>query len=91
MLGRSMRYVYEVAELEPGRVLDMRSVEGPFAMATRYEFEDAGEGSTRVRIRNRGGPGGPMRLFDPLMRRIVRRQVGADLLRLKRILESGGG
>ena len=88
MLGRSIRYVYEVAELAPGRVLDMRAVEGPFAMATRYEFEDAGEGRTRVRIRNRGGPGGPLRLLDPLMGRVVRRQVGKDLGRLKVILEA---
>ena len=88
MLGRSIRYVHEVAELAPGRVLDMRAVEGPFAMATRYEFEDAGEGRTRVRIRNRGGPGGPLRLLDPLMGRVVRRQVGKDLGRLKVILEA---
>ena len=58
-------------------------------MATRYEFADAGEGMTRVRIRNRGGPGGAMRLLDPVMRRMVRRQVGKDLERLKQILESG--
>ena len=88
MLRRSIRYVYEVTEMEPGLVLDMRSVEGPFAMATRYEFTDAGEGRTRMRIRNRGGPGGVMRLLDPLMRGMVRRQVGKDLQRLRRILES---
>ena len=41
LLGRPIRYVYEVVELQPGRDLDMRSVAGPFAMATRYEFEDA--------------------------------------------------
>ena len=81
--------MYEVVELQPGWVLDMRSVAGPFALVTRYEFEDAGEGRTRMRIRNRGGPQGVMRLLDPLMGWMVRRQVGKDLGRLKAILGLG--
>ncbi len=88
MMRRPIRYVYEIVELEPGRLLDTRSVEGPFPMATRYEFADAGQGRTRVQIRNRGGPGGLFRALEPLMGWMVGRQVGKDLARLKGILES---
>lgn len=86
-LGRSIHYVYEVVEAEPERVLAMRSVTGPFPMATRYTYEATPQG-TRMRIRNAGGPGGPAGLAAPLMGWFVNRRVAADLRRLQRLLES---
>ncbi|MEY2471131.1 MAG: hypothetical protein QOK28_460 [Actinomycetota bacterium] len=82
-LGRTMRYTYEVAEYEPRIRLVMRTTAGP-AMETTYEWEEAQYGTTRMTLRNRGGPA----LLSPLMARAMRRANTKDLAKLKRLLES---
>jgi Polyketide cyclase / dehydrase and lipid transport len=61
-LGRRLAYTYEIATLVPGERLVMRTADGPFAMETSYEWEDAAGGGTRMRLRNRGEPSGFSRL-----------------------------
>lgn len=87
-MGRRIEYVLEVAELEPGSRLAMRSVRSPFPMAVTYLFEPA-DGGTRMAIRVEGEPGGMYRLAGPFHPGMVRRSVASDLRRLKAILESG--
>jgi hypothetical protein len=53
-LGKRIEYVNEVVEHEPGRRLVMRSVKAPFPMTVTYEFEDAGNGGSVMRIRTQG-------------------------------------
>jgi hypothetical protein len=79
-LGRRVEYVNEVLALD-GTHLDMRSVKAPFPMHITYRFEPAPHGGTEVSNHVRGG--GP-RLFAPLVRRNVQR----DLERLRDLLES---
>ncbi len=86
-LGKRIEYVNEVVELEPGRRLVMRSVQGPFPMRVTYDVEDA-DGRTRVRLRNEGDASRVYRFAGPLIARAVRRVTQRDLERLKRILES---
>jgi uncharacterized protein YndB with AHSA1/START domain len=86
-MGRRIEYVLEVAELEPGSRLAMRSVRSPFPMAVTYSFEPA-DGGTRMAIRVEGEPGGMYRLAGPFLPRMVRRSVAADLRRLKGIQEA---
>jgi uncharacterized membrane protein len=88
-LGRRVEYVNEVTELDPGRVLDMRSVKAPFPMRVTYSFEDAdgGGAATVVRNRVRGDPGGFFALFGPLLAPLVRRSVQKDLERLRDVLQ----
>jgi uncharacterized membrane protein len=86
-LSRRLAYVYEVRELAPGERFVMATSEGPFAMETTYTWEDAGNESTIMRLRNRGEPSGFSRLVAPLMAPAVRRANRKDLARLKRILE----
>jgi uncharacterized membrane protein len=86
-LGRRVEYVNEVTELDPERVLDMRSVKAPFPMRVTYSFE-ASDGSTIVRNRVRGAPGGFFSLFGPLLGPLVKRSVQKDLERLRDVLES---
>lgn len=88
-LGRRVEYVNEVIELDPGRVLDMRSVKAPFPMRVTYSFEPVdGGAATRVRNRVRGEPGGFFRLFGPLLSPLVKRSVQKDLERLRDVLEA---
>lgn len=86
-LGRRLAYTYEVVELEPGRRLVMRTADGPFPMETTYTWEPAGEGATRMTLRNRGEPSGAMRLGAPVVERAVRRATTGDLARLRALLE----
>jgi hypothetical protein len=79
-LGRRVEYVNEILALDDAQ-LDMRSVKAPFPMHITYRFEPAPAGGTTVSNHVRGG--GP-RLFAPLVRRNVQR----DLERLRDVLES---
>jgi uncharacterized protein YndB with AHSA1/START domain len=86
-MGRRIEYVLEVAELDPGARLAMRSVRSPFPMAVTYSFERVA-GGTRMSIRVEGEPAGMYRLAGPFLPGMVRRSVAGDLRRLKAILES---
>jgi uncharacterized membrane protein len=84
-MGRRVEYVNEITRLEPGRVLEMRSVKAPFPMHITYTFEE-GDAGTVVRNHVRGG-GGYFSLGSPLFAPMVRRNVQRDLVRLRDVLE----
>lgn len=88
-LGRRLSYTYEIREYEPGERLVMSTADGPFAMETTYEWEDAGVGATRMRLRNRGNPSGFYSVVGSAMAGAMRRANQKDLERLKHLLESG--
>ena len=80
------RYTYEIRELVPGERLVMSTAQGPFPMETTYAWEDAGEGATRMTLRNRGEPAGFAKVGAPLMARAMRRAMSQDLRRLSGLL-----
>jgi len=86
-LGRRLAYTYEIRELVPGERLVMSTAQGPFPMETTYEWSDAGDGATRMTLRNRGDPSGFKRVAAPLMARAMRRANEKDLAALKKVLE----
>ena len=86
-LGRKMAYTYRVEEYEPGVRLVMRTAEGPFPMETTYEWADAPDGGTRMRLRNRGEPSGFARIASSMMVSSMRKANRKDLDRLRMILE----
>ena len=86
-LGRRLAYTYEITELVPGERLVMRTAQGPFPMETTYTWEPAGEGSTRMSLRNRGEPAGFSKAVAPFMAGAVRRANRKDLAALKSLLE----
>jgi uncharacterized protein YndB with AHSA1/START domain len=88
-LGRTLVYTYEIAELQPGRRLVMRTEQGPFPMETTYTWEPVDGGATRMTLRNRGEPAGFAKATKPLMVAAMRRATTKDLARLKSLLESG--
>jgi hypothetical protein len=68
----------------------MATADGPFAMETTYAWEDAPDGGTVMRLRNRGQPSGFGALLAPIVATAVRRANRKDLARLKEILERPG-
>jgi uncharacterized membrane protein len=86
-LGKRLEYTYEVIEWDAGRRLVMRTAQGPFPMETTYTWEPAGDGRTRMTLRNRGQPAGFSRLVAPFLGYAVRRANQNDLRRLKAKLE----
>jgi uncharacterized protein YndB with AHSA1/START domain len=87
-LGRRLAYTYEVRELVPGERLVMSTEQGPFPMETTYTWQDAGEGATRMTLRNRGEPAGFAKVTAPVMGRAMRRAMSKDLHRLGEILRA---
>ena len=86
-LGRRLSYTYEIRELVPGERLVMSTAQGPFPMETTYTWDDAGEGATRMTLRNRGEPSGFAKVAAPVMARAMRRAMNEDLRRLSGILQ----
>jgi uncharacterized protein YndB with AHSA1/START domain len=86
-LGRRLSYTYEIRELVPGERLVMSTAQGPFPMETTYTWEDAGDGATRMTLRNQGAPSGFKKIAAPVMERAMRRAMTKDLERLGAILE----
>jgi hypothetical protein len=87
-LGRRLEYTYEIRALVAGERLVMSTEQGPFPMETTYEWADAGEGATRMTLRNRGEPAGFRRVAGAVIAGAMRRANRKDLERLKRILEA---
>ncbi|MCB5272923.1 hypothetical protein BJG92_00435 [Arthrobacter sp. SO5] len=87
-LGRTLDYVYEFTELDPGRKLVMRTAQGPFPMQTTYTFSDAGGSSTRMTLRNTGNPAGFSAVVNLVMAPMMRQAMRKDLAKLKELLEA---
>ena len=86
-LGRRLSYTYEIREFVPGERLVMSTAQGPFPMETTYTWDDAGEGTTRMTLRNRGQPSGFAKVAAPVMALAMRRAMNGDLRRLSGILQ----
>jgi uncharacterized membrane protein len=87
-LGRRLAYTYEVTDFAPGERLVMRTAQGPFPMETTYTWQPAGEGSTRMTLRNRGEPAGFPRLAAPLIATAMRHANRKDLRKLRAVLQT---
>jgi uncharacterized membrane protein len=86
-LGRRLAYTYEIVDLVPGERFVMRTAQGPFPMETTYTWRNAGDGGTRMTLRNRGEPAGFARFAAPMVAAAMRRANRKDLERLKQVLE----
>jgi hypothetical protein len=85
-LGRRFSYLYEVVAGEGDAFVEM-TVTQPFPMHVRYELADV-DGGTRATIHATGEARGFFRIAAPLMNGMVRRNIAADLAKLKALVES---
>ncbi len=90
-LGRRMAYTYTLTDVQPGKLLVMRTAEGPFPMETRYEWTDAPGGGTHMVLTNRGEPSGFSGMAAPLMVKAMKHATKKDLSRLKALMEERHG
>ena len=65
----------------------MSTADGPFEMETTYEWSDAGDGATRMTLRNRGEASRFGKLTARAVAAAMRRANRKDLKRLKKRLE----
>lgn len=88
MLGRPIVSSFEVVEFEPDRLLRIRTTAGTLPLDITRRIDPLPDGGSRLEAVIRGQPPGLLRLLDPLMRRMVRRNVTADYERLRAHLAS---
>jgi uncharacterized membrane protein len=90
-LGRRLETTYERISIEPNRRYTDRAAGGPVPdQAWTYTFEELPAGATRLTRAVEGEPGGFFKLADPLIERVLKRQVRTDLETLKDLLEARG-
>lgn len=86
-LGREIRSLFEVIELDPGTLVTIDTVEGTFPITVTRSVTPEGNGCL-ISADVRGDAGGLFGLMKPLLRILVRRSVAGDYKRLKRLLEN---
>jgi uncharacterized protein YndB with AHSA1/START domain len=84
--GKQVESLVEVDEYEPGRAFGLHVVEGT-PVHLRITLEPAA-GGTLLRFRGHGRLTGGLRLVQPLLGRVLRRQFAGQLGTLKRVLEA---
>ena len=78
---------YEVTQYEPNRSAAWKTVSGPLHLKFRRTFERV-EGGTRFAVRYEGEPRGFLKLAWPLIIRMVKRQQGGDMRKVKELMEA---
>ena len=84
--GKEFPSLVEVSEYEPGRRFALRVIEGTPVHAD-MTFEPTETGGTCLRFRAHGRLSGAMRLAEPFLGRMLRKQFTQQCATLKRVLE----
>ena len=89
-MGRRFAVTMDVTEFEPNRKYSWKATSGsPFPMQGSFTFA-AVDGRTEVAELTEISLSGLLRLAEPLIVWMFRREVRTDFLRLQHILENGG-
>jgi len=86
-LGRRIESTFEVTEYEPNKKFGFKSTSGPISMEGTQTFESV-DGGTKFSFAFQGDPGGLFKVAEPILARMVKRQVEADFNNLKDLLEA---
>jgi hypothetical protein len=77
---------YKVTEYQPNRIAAWKTVSGPLQLKFWRTFEGV-ESGTRFAVRYEGESRGFFKLARPLITRMVKRQQGGDMRKLKELME----
>ncbi|GAC1508548.1 MAG: SRPBCC family protein [Candidatus Dormibacteraceae bacterium] len=88
MLGRTIEATQEVLEYERDRTVVVRTAP-PLAVTDTWLFEPLGSGRTRLTYGSAGTVSGFFKLADPIVARVAKKQLTAQLETLKELLEAG--
>ena len=86
-MGRRMEVVFEITKFEPNKEMSFKSISAPFPLRGRYSLEPV-DGGTSVTLFIEGELSGVFKMAEPIVAQTAKRQIGADLDRLKSQLES---
>jgi len=87
-LGRWLDITFEVVEFELGRCLTIKSISGAAPCLFSYQFEPVEDNGTNVCLETVIHFTGMAGLAEPVVTRVIRRQLEHDLLTLKDMLEA---
>jgi len=87
--GKEFESVVEVVEYERGRAFALKVVEGDLPVDLQVTFEAAGSG-TVMRFRGHGHATGAMRLAQPVLQRVLKRQFTGQCNTLRQVMEGSG-
>ncbi len=85
-MGRDIVSTFVVERLEPGKLIEIETVESTFPIRVIRTVEPIDDDSCRVSADISGGPGGLMKLLAPLMQGRAQKSVDADYDRLVQLL-----
>jgi uncharacterized membrane protein len=86
-LGRRVNSSFEVIAFEPGVMVRARSTSGSFPITFTRSVEPLEDGA-RVTAVIEGDSSGFFKLAEPLLNRMVERQIKSDYVALKQLLET---
>ena len=87
MLGRKFESNYEVTDYQPNTSYSAKTTSGPVPIEEHLSFETV-EGGTKVTVAGELNAAGFFKLAEPILGRIIKRQVGHDVAMLKELLEA---
>ena len=85
-LGRKMENDWTVTELTPNSRIAIKSTSGQTSYGAAYSLEPSGDG-TRLTFESCAETGDFFKIPDPIVTRMARRQLEADMTALKTLLE----
>ena len=88
-MGRNDEYTWVVVEHVPCEHMTINSTSGPMDITMTFRVEDAGHEGTRVRFAFTCRPTGFLRVAQPVVARVVQRNLDRAFPRLKLLLETG--
>ena len=88
-LGRPIISSFEVVEFEPGAKVRIRTTKSSLPLDITRQVAPGPNGGSTITATIRGEPGSLMRIFNPLTKRMVERNVTKDYARLRHLLDEG--
>ncbi len=88
LLGRWLDMTFEIIESEPNRCLTIKSISGGSPCLFSYQYDPIEDGGTNVSLEAMIHFTGILGLAEPVVTRVIHRQLEHDLLTLKDMLEA---